>query len=299
MESNQTQNLKQEVVMDIKKTMEDVKEETQGKTQEKEPDRYKGKKMDWTKLSIFRKMAIASYRLSKRITKKSGYNSELDYWYFKLEDISGPIYDLGDEMGYFPKFDHCIDEKTGEPLYRLQVINLDNPEDHLEWKTPLKMVEITGGNQMQAYGAVVTYARRMLFCDAFGITEEEQLDRRQSKTTETVPFVPQPVIEVKPAIVPQTNEKIDEEKAKKQKFYNQYFATVKELCDNPKTKDEVTRYLKEDLGLSSANQAFEKFDEEKLVAITKTLYEIKAKAISEEKETQDDFIDDNADAIEF
>ena len=58
----------------------------------------------------------------------------------------------------------------------MYLINAENPEEQIEYTSPMGSVNLKGAHEIQNIGAVQTYLRRYLFLTAFNIAEHDELD---------------------------------------------------------------------------------------------------------------------------
>ena len=70
--------------------------------------------------------------------------------------------------------------KVGESAV-LTVINIDNPEEKIEYSSDVKDLELKAANAIQNYGGIQTYSRRYLYMNAFDIVEAEMFDKEMNK----------------------------------------------------------------------------------------------------------------------
>jgi hypothetical protein len=77
----------------------------------------------------------------------------------------------------------------------LTIVDVDKPEDKIEFKSPMSTAELKGCHAIQNLGAVQTYLRRYLWVAAMEIVEHDSLDAitgkdepKKAKSTVTSPI---------------------------------------------------------------------------------------------------------------
>ena len=64
---------------------------------------------------------------------------------------------------------------------RLKLINCEQPEESVEFVSPMSSVSLKGAHEIQNLGAIETYQRRYLYMTAFEIVESDFFDATQGK----------------------------------------------------------------------------------------------------------------------
>lgn len=120
--------------------------------------------------SIYEKLIDIRISIAKTIPKK-GYNQNLDYYFFRLEDLLDPIEKQLAEHGLLSLFN------MGEKEAVLSIINSKNTEEVVEVKMPTARSPLkNGAHPIQEIGATMTYCRRYLYLSMFAISEPEYFD---------------------------------------------------------------------------------------------------------------------------
>ena len=104
-------------------------------------------------MNIYEKVLNITDEIQKANIKKSGRNSYTNFKYFELTDLT-PIINIA----------------------KMYIINAENPEEQIEYTSPMGSVNLKGAHEIQNIGAVQTYLRRYLFLTAFNIAEHDELD---------------------------------------------------------------------------------------------------------------------------
>ena len=102
--------------------------------------------------------------------KKTWENEYAHFKYYELGDILPAIVDL---CLKYKLFTH-ITFKNEEAI--LTIVNIDSPEESVEYLSPMRDLELKWCNQIQALWGVETYQRRYLYMNAFDIVEQDMFD---------------------------------------------------------------------------------------------------------------------------
>lgn len=125
--------------------------------------------------NIYSKMQKARCEFQEKPLKKSGHNKFAGYHYFELGDFLPTINAL------LEKYNLCSHMDFGKEVATLTIINSENPEEKLEFKSPMSEATLKGCHAVQNLGAVQTYLRRYLWVNAFEIVESDGLDATSGK----------------------------------------------------------------------------------------------------------------------
>ena len=128
--------------------------------------------MDYTTMSIYKKIQIVKQKILEANLKKTGENKYAGFKYYELADFTPKIIELCNEIGLFTKI------TFNNELATLTIINSDIPEQKEEYTSPMRALELKGCNQIQALGGVETYSRRYLYMSAFDIIENDMFDAK-------------------------------------------------------------------------------------------------------------------------
>ena len=137
-------------------------------------------KIDYSNISIWKKIQVVKARLLQANLKKSGENKFSGFKYYELSDFTPTIIQLCNQVGLFTKFTFNNDEA------KLIIINCDKPDQVEEYTSPMRELQLKGCNDIQALGGVETYSRRYLYMSAFDIVENDMFDAvagKEEKTT--------------------------------------------------------------------------------------------------------------------
>lgn len=147
--------------------------------------------------NIFYKLGLARERFLKEGVKKTGKNLYAEFKYFTLEDIIPLKTKIFNELGLL---DHIA---FGTEVATLTLVNMDNPEETIEFMSPLEKDESLIKNPIQKLGAVETYVRRYLYLMMLDIVEADAIEAVTDKPEE-------PKKETKKSNKPATTEEREE-----------------------------------------------------------------------------------------
>ena len=131
--------------------------------------------MSEEKINIYRKMQTARVKLQSLTLKKTGLNKFAGYSYFELGDILPAINNINSEAGL------CTKISFGNEYASLDIINIDNPEEMIQFLSPMSKATLKGAHDIQNLGAVETYQRRYLYMSAYEIVEHDAVDSSKGK----------------------------------------------------------------------------------------------------------------------
>lgn len=121
-------------------------------------------------MNIYEKILNITNEIQKANIKKSGKNNYTNFKYFELTDLSPIINNLCLKYKIVPII------KYDKEIATMCLINAENPEEQVEYTSPMGSVSLKGAHEIQNIGAVQTYLRRYLFLTAFNIAEHDELD---------------------------------------------------------------------------------------------------------------------------
>lgn len=140
-------------------------------------------------MSVYKKLQEARIELQSRPLKKSGRNKFAGFEYFELGDFLPTIQTIFTEKGLCGTITFYTD------IAILTIVDVDKPEDKIEFKSPMSTAELKGCHAIQNLGAVQTYLRRYLWVAAMEIVEHDSLDAitgkdepKKAKSTVTSPI---------------------------------------------------------------------------------------------------------------
>lgn len=141
-------------------------------------------------MSVYRKLQEARLELQSTSLKKSGKNKFAGFEYFELGDFLPTIQNI------FFKHGLCGTITFYTDIAILTIVDIDKPEDKIEFKSPMSTAELKGCHAIQNLGAVQTYLRRYLWVAAMEIVEHDSLDAvagrddpKKAEPTETSPRI--------------------------------------------------------------------------------------------------------------
>lgn len=139
-------------------------------------------------VSIYQKLMKMRAELTKMKIKKSKYNTYSNFYYSTLEDFLPYCNELCEKYEVICLFKleakNSLISEYPEQSAQLEVVNCEDPTDSIVFRMPVANIQMKGGNNMQAIGGVVTYARRYLYKIAFEISEDDELDATLGKATQ-------------------------------------------------------------------------------------------------------------------
>ena len=121
-------------------------------------------------LNVYSKLVVARKNFLASGVKKSGKNLYAEFKYFTLEDII-PI-----KQAIFEKLGLVDHISFGTEVATLTLVNVDNPEETIDFMSPLAKDESLIKNPIQKLGAVETYVRRYLYMLMLDIVEADAIE---------------------------------------------------------------------------------------------------------------------------
>ena len=131
-------------------------------------------------MNIFDKMNVAKLSILKTNLKKSGENKFAGFKYYELADILPTIIQVCNDLKLFTSISFRDD------VALLQIVNIEEPTEHLEYLSPMKELQLKGCNAIQALGGTETYQRRYLYMTAFDIIENDMFDAVVEEEEKTI-----------------------------------------------------------------------------------------------------------------
>lgn len=132
---------------------------------------FRGKEVDPSTLNIHQKLTIARRMFLEANVKKSGKNLYAEFKYFTLEDINPVKVSIFEMLGLS---DNPV--SFGTEVATLTLVNSDNPEEIIEFMSPLREDESLIKNPIQKLGAIETYVRRYLYMLMLDIVEADAIE---------------------------------------------------------------------------------------------------------------------------
>lgn len=129
-------------------------------------------------LNIYAKINEARIRFRESGIKKEGKNNYAEFKYFRLDEIIPIKQEIFRDLGIsdFISFDN--------ESAVLTLINVDSPEERVEFKSQLAPDESLIKNPIQKVGAIHTYVRRYLYLLALDIIESDAIEETTGKPEE-------------------------------------------------------------------------------------------------------------------
>lgn len=121
-------------------------------------------------MNVYKRLNEARKSFHSLKLAKSGYNKFAGYRYFELADFLVPALEVFDRFGL------CATVTFEGDYARMDIINIDKPEERITIHSPLSSAELKGAHPIQNLGAVESYQRRYLWMAALEIVEHDAID---------------------------------------------------------------------------------------------------------------------------
>ena len=135
-------------------------------------------------MNVYSKLIEARKRFLEAGIKKTGINTYAEYKYFTLDEIIPAKQEIFRDLGLSDVISFNSDVAT------LTVINIDNPEERIEFMSQLAPDESMIKNPIQKVGAIQTYVRRYLYMLALDIIESDGIEATTGKTEDNTKEAP-------------------------------------------------------------------------------------------------------------
>ena len=122
------------------------------------------------KKNIYQKLMQVRTEFHKLELKKSGHNKFANFKYFELGDFLVPATKLLNDNGL------CPIVTFNNEVAKMVVVNTDNPDEAIEFTSPMRDLELKGANSMQSLGGIETYQTRYLYIQLLNIVECDSFD---------------------------------------------------------------------------------------------------------------------------
>lgn len=122
------------------------------------------------KLNVHAKLILARKLFLESKVKKTGKNRFAEFKYFTLEDIIPVKQSIFEKLGLIDPI------SFGTEVATLTLINVDNPDETIEFMSPLREDESLISNPIQKLGAIETYVRRYLYMLMLDIVEADAIE---------------------------------------------------------------------------------------------------------------------------
>lgn len=192
--------------------------------------------MDYTEMSVGRKLAKARAMFLKAGTTKSGKNIKLEFKYFELEDILKYAIPIFDRVGLIN--DMSITKEGASA----RIYNADNMDENaIMFEIPYgymdQIVSKAGNvvtNNIQALGGSVTYLRRYLWMLILEVIEPDEIDPNFGYEDEAPVKKSAP----KPPATPEERAEAKKELTAEENASEEEVAELKSLCKELINLDE-------------------------------------------------------------
>lgn len=179
-------------------------------TTKKKEEVVEATQVDYSKLNVYQKLALARKMLLDEGISQSGKNMQLSYKYFELEDIVKPVTKIFLEIGLVSESNYSSEMAV------MTIVNCDDPTQRIAFTAPFNQITPIISNQgkqvtndMQALGASITYMRRYLYQLALDLIVNDEVEPKIDKNTNNV-NAPAPVEKKAPA-TPEKREEVKQE----------------------------------------------------------------------------------------
>ncbi len=126
-------------------------------------------------LNVYAKLLEARKKFLEAGVKKEGVNRYAEFKYFRLDEIIPVKQEIFRELG-------LADMITfGSEVATLTIVNVDNPEESIDFMSQLAPDESMIKNPIQKVGAIQTYVRRYLYLLALDIIESDGIEQTSDK----------------------------------------------------------------------------------------------------------------------
>lgn len=126
--------------------------------------------MEDKKTNIYQKLQKCRVEIQKKNLSQSGINNYSNYKYFELGDFLPYINEICDKYGLCNIF-----QFTKESAH-LIVVNTDNPDETLDFYTPVDIPQLKGCSMLQNLGGAQTFTRRYLYMMAYEISDYDSVN---------------------------------------------------------------------------------------------------------------------------
>lgn len=121
-------------------------------------------------MNIYEKIELIKKELLEANLKKSGENKYAGFKYYELADFLPTIINLCNDHKLFTRISFTRE------MAILEVRNIEEPSEVVEYTSPMEQLELKGCNKVQALGGTETYLRRYLYQACFDIIENDLFD---------------------------------------------------------------------------------------------------------------------------
>lgn len=125
--------------------------------------------------NIYTKLMEVRVKFHKLELKKSGHNKFAGFRYYELGDFLVPATQLLQEVNLCPIITFNNEVAT------MTLINGDNPEEQIQFTSPMRELSLKGANEIQALGGIQTYLTRYLYIQLLNVVEADSFDAVSGK----------------------------------------------------------------------------------------------------------------------
>lgn len=126
--------------------------------------------------NIYSKLMKVRTEFHKLELKKSGFNKFAGFKYYELADFLIPATTLLNDNGLCPIINFNNEMAT------MTVVNCDNPDETIEFTSPMRELQLKGTNDIQNLGGIQTYLTRYLYIQLLNIVEADAFDAVSGKS---------------------------------------------------------------------------------------------------------------------
>jgi len=122
------------------------------------------------KTNIYQKIQSVKSQILQANLKKSWKNKFAWFDYYELSDIMPAITELCNQVGLFTHITFNNEYAT------LTIVNIDNPEETVQYHSPMRELELKWCNAIQSLWWIESYQRRYLHLMCWEISEADLFD---------------------------------------------------------------------------------------------------------------------------
>lgn len=131
--------------------------------------------------NIYTKLMEVRVAFHKLELKKSGHNKFAGFKYYELGDFLVPATRLLQEANLCPMI------SFNNELATMTLINGDNPEEQIQFTSPMRELSLKGTNEIQNLGGIQTYLTRYLYIQLLNVVEADSFDAVSGRDDKSMP----------------------------------------------------------------------------------------------------------------
>ena len=131
--------------------------------------------------NIYTKLMEVRVAFHKLELKKSGHNKFAGFKYYELGDFLVPATSLLQEANLCPMI------SFNNELATMTLINGDNPEEQIQFTSPMRELSLKGTNEIQNLGGIQTYLTRYLYIQLLNVVEADSFDAVSGRDDKSMP----------------------------------------------------------------------------------------------------------------